>query len=178
MCSILPPPPTRTSQKASRPGPAPTITATHPYHHNCTRPQTLAWEPFLAQTLAMVRDRAHSYKRGPGYVEQADPATGGRAVVEQYWEIEGPVAPGKEPAPYRVELVGVYVRPEVGGWLSCRDWDGILFSLPRVHTTHNPAQTSSPPPPLHLPTPSSTIPHPIPCTHARWRSAAPSSGGC
>ena len=62
----------------------------------------------------MVRDRAHSYKRGPGYVAQTDLATGAPTrVVEQYWEVEGPVPPGKEPAPYRVELVGVYVRPEV-----------------------------------------------------------------
>lgn len=71
--------------------------------------QTLAWEPFLAQTLAMVRDTRHSYRRGPGYVERADGAT----EKEQYWEVDGEVPPGQEPAPYRVELVGVYVRPEV-----------------------------------------------------------------
>lgn len=63
----------------------------------------------------MVRDRQHSYRRGPGYLEQQpDSAEGGKkTVVEQYWEVEGPVPPGQEPAPYRVELVGVYVRPEV-----------------------------------------------------------------
>ena len=74
--------------------------------------QTLAWEPFLAQTLAMVRDRQHAYRRGPGYVEGTT-ERGEKGVLEQYWEVEGPVPPGQEPAPYRVELVGVYVRPEV-----------------------------------------------------------------
>lgn len=75
--------------------------------------KTLAWEPFLAQTLAMVRDRRHTYRRGPGYVEEKHGGGNKKDVREQYWEVDGDVPPGQEPAPYRVELVGVYVRPEV-----------------------------------------------------------------
>ncbi len=28
---------------------------------------TMTWAPFVKQTLAMVRDHRHNYRRGPGY---------------------------------------------------------------------------------------------------------------
>jgi hypothetical protein len=28
---------------------------------------TMTWAPFMEQTIAMVRDHKHNYKRGPGY---------------------------------------------------------------------------------------------------------------
>jgi len=28
---------------------------------------TMTWAPFVQQTIAMVRDHKHNYKRGPGY---------------------------------------------------------------------------------------------------------------
>lgn len=29
---------------------------------------TMTWAPFVQQTIAMVRDHRHNYKRGPGFV--------------------------------------------------------------------------------------------------------------
>ena len=86
---------------------------------------TLAWAPFLQQTLDMVRDAQHSYKRGPGYVQQQqqqqetaspggqDSAANLGAKEEKYWEVDAELPPDQQAVPYRVELVGVYVRPEV-----------------------------------------------------------------
>lgn len=28
---------------------------------------TMTWAPFVQQTIAMVRDQRHNYKRGPGF---------------------------------------------------------------------------------------------------------------
>jgi len=82
----------------------------------------------------MVRDTRHTYKRGPGYVEVPSPhpssstttttSEGGReggreggspmmVAEEKYWEIEAELPKDQQAVPYRVELVGVYVRPEV-----------------------------------------------------------------
>ncbi|GAB5035525.1 p-loop containing nucleoside triphosphate hydrolases superfamily protein [Nannochloropsis oceanica] len=93
---------------------------------------TLAWAPFLMQTLDMVRDNRHTYKRGPGYVETPSPppSTGSNngsisgengkeggsssmVVEERYWAIETTLPRDQQVTPYRVELVGVFVRPEV-----------------------------------------------------------------
>eukprot|EP00667_Euglena_gracilis_P002268 EG_transcript_2269 len=68
---------------------------------------TLSWEPFVQQTVAMVRE-AHLYEfcRGPGY--QEDEAGN---VTEEYW-VRGP--PRANPGlPYIVEMIGVTVSPEV-----------------------------------------------------------------
>eukprot|EP00123_Amoebidium_parasiticum_P016497 comp23458_c0_seq1/m.39168 comp23458_c0_seq1/g.39168 ORF comp23458_c0_seq1/g.39168 comp23458_c0_seq1/m.39168 type:complete len:630 (-) comp23458_c0_seq1:353-2242(-) len=66
---------------------------------------TMSWAPFVAQTVAMVRDTANTYRRGPGYVVQGD-----GSVSEQYWVPVGPCSPG---VPYRIEMVGVTVDPDV-----------------------------------------------------------------
>lgn len=33
---------------------------------------TMMWAPFVEQTIAMVRDHHHNYRRGPGYQQGAD----------------------------------------------------------------------------------------------------------
>jgi len=86
----------------------------------------------------MVRDTKHQYKRGPGYVrirtpsvsdggagegpggtrrgegqDGAEASPDGTVVAEKYWEVESEVSEEQMATSYRVELVGVYVRPEV-----------------------------------------------------------------
>ncbi|XP_071938033.1 calmodulin calcium-dependent NAD kinase-like isoform X2 [Coffea arabica] len=65
---------------------------------------TLSWEPFVEQTIAMVRNvHKHRYRMGVGY-KVADDGT----VTENYWEQieeQGEVAQIRKP--YRIELVGV-----------------------------------------------------------------------
>jgi hypothetical protein len=41
---------------------------------------TCSWEPFVLQTVDMLRDHVHDYQLGPGYHRLADGST-----VEQYW---------------------------------------------------------------------------------------------
>ncbi|CAK9197391.1 unnamed protein product, partial [Sphagnum troendelagicum] len=77
---------------------------------------TMSWEPYVLQTIAMVRDvHRRCYRMGPGYHEGKD-----GTVVERYWE---PVPDGAdtclipngdvsakqigERRPYRIEFVGV-----------------------------------------------------------------------
>jgi len=64
---------------------------------------TMAWRPFVEQTLAMIRDTAHVYRRGPG------DGDGSRPPV--YWEVAGVRA--EAAVPYHVEMVGVTVDAEV-----------------------------------------------------------------
>jgi thiol-disulfide isomerase/thioredoxin len=67
---------------------------------------TLAWRPFVEQTLSMLRDNEHFYSRGPGYKRWND-----GTVFEQYW-VRGERR--DSPAlPYRIEIVGVTVDPAV-----------------------------------------------------------------
>ncbi|CAM6046406.1 unnamed protein product [Sphagnum compactum] len=78
---------------------------------------TMSWEPFVVQTIAMVRDiHQRRYRMGPGYREEKD-----GSIVERYWEpvpdddndtqitLNGDVSPKKngERRPYRIEFVGV-----------------------------------------------------------------------
>ncbi|KAK3043469.1 hypothetical protein RJ639_002048, partial [Escallonia herrerae] len=66
---------------------------------------TLSWEPFVEQTIAMVRSvHKHRYRMGVGYKVTKDGTT-----IENYWERmeeEGGEA-AKLMKPYRIELVGV-----------------------------------------------------------------------
>eukprot|EP00475_Leptophrys_vorax_P023210 TRINITY_DN3169_c0_g1_i1.p1 TRINITY_DN3169_c0_g1~~TRINITY_DN3169_c0_g1_i1.p1 ORF type:complete len:382 (+),score=64.17 TRINITY_DN3169_c0_g1_i1:732-1877(+) len=68
---------------------------------------TMSWLPFAEQTIKMVRDNKHLYKRGPGYQ--------GPDREERYWEVVESVGsfpfPGGNDA-YRIKLVGVVARPE------------------------------------------------------------------
>lgn len=68
---------------------------------------TMTWLPFVEQTIAMVRDHQHNYRRGPGYYHDAQ-----GKIHEKYWEIDPdrPVAPGSK-IPYRIELIGVTCDP-------------------------------------------------------------------
>ncbi|ONK76000.1 uncharacterized protein A4U43_C03F22790 [Asparagus officinalis] len=68
---------------------------------------TLAWEPFVEQTIAMARAvHRHRYRMGIGYKEEED-----GSVTENYWEqIEDDENASEElrmRKPYRIELVGV-----------------------------------------------------------------------
>ncbi|GFY84983.1 P-loop containing nucleoside triphosphate hydrolases superfamily protein [Actinidia rufa] len=66
---------------------------------------TLAWVPFVEQTIAMARNvHKHRYRMGIGYKE-ADDGT----ITENYWEmVEEDEERGAERIkPYRIELVGV-----------------------------------------------------------------------
>lgn len=71
---------------------------------------TMSWEPFVVQTMDMVRDiHKRWYRMGPGYTKNAD-----GTAIEKYWE---PLADDDERAvavkpkdgqrPYRIEFVGV-----------------------------------------------------------------------
>lgn len=42
---------------------------------------TMTWAPFVEQTIAMVRDHQHTYKRGPGYFTDEDGNTIERCVI-------------------------------------------------------------------------------------------------
>ncbi|GAB0489033.1 hypothetical protein MMPV_000248 [Pyropia vietnamensis] len=64
---------------------------------------TMAWRPFVEQTLAMIRDTAHVYRRGPGDGDGSSPPV--------YWEVAGVRA--ERAVPYHVEMVGVTVDAEV-----------------------------------------------------------------
>lgn len=64
---------------------------------------TMAWRPFVEQTLAMIRDTAHLYRRGPGDGDGSGPPV--------YWEVAGVRA--ERAVPYHVEMVGVTVDAEV-----------------------------------------------------------------
>jgi hypothetical protein len=48
------------------------------------------------------------YLRGPGYVQHAD-----GSVTERYWVKDGVIPREKAPVPYRVQLVGVFIAPEL-----------------------------------------------------------------
>ncbi|KAL6073128.1 putative Zeta toxin domain-containing protein, variant 2 [Balamuthia mandrillaris] len=81
---------------------------------------TLTWSPFLEQTIAMVRDCSHVYRRGPGYVRHRRTSSPTKnegttekeewIVEEKYWEVEAECVPQQ---PYRIELVAVTVDPHV-----------------------------------------------------------------
>ncbi|KAG0612607.1 hypothetical protein M758_6G041400 [Ceratodon purpureus] len=69
---------------------------------------TMSWEPFVRQTMDMVRDiHNRRYRMGPGYKKNAD-----GTEIEKYWElddsdcaVEAKSEDGKRP--YRIEFVGV-----------------------------------------------------------------------
>lgn len=68
---------------------------------------TLSWEPFVQQTIAMVRSvHRHRYRMGPGYRVGDD-----GSVTEIYWEqVEGDdntTGESRPRKPYRIEIVGV-----------------------------------------------------------------------
>ena len=65
---------------------------------------TLAWVPFLEQTITMARNvHKHRYRMGVGYKVSEDGTT-----TEEYWRQETEQN-GKQQnlKPYRIELVGV-----------------------------------------------------------------------
>ena len=65
---------------------------------------TLAWVPFLEQTITMARNvHKHIYRMGVGYKVSEDGTT-----TEEYWRQETEQN-GKQQnlKPYRIELVGV-----------------------------------------------------------------------
>jgi len=71
---------------------------------------TMSWEPFVLQTMDMVRDiHKRWYRMGPGYKKNAD-----GTAIEKYWEPlteederADAVKPKDGQRPYRVEFVGV-----------------------------------------------------------------------
>ncbi|XP_076944029.1 calmodulin calcium-dependent NAD kinase-like [Bidens hawaiensis] len=74
---------------------------------------TLSWEPFVEQTIAMVRSiHEHRYRMGVGYKVLQD-----GTIIEDYWErVEDRERCEddekiKEKPPYRIELVGVVCDP-------------------------------------------------------------------
>ncbi|XP_047311662.1 calmodulin calcium-dependent NAD kinase-like [Impatiens glandulifera] len=64
---------------------------------------TLSWEPFVQQTIAMVRN-VHKcrYHMGVGYEVKQD-----GTIIENYWEAEEENKEEPMRKPYRIELVGV-----------------------------------------------------------------------
>jgi len=88
---------------------------------------TLSWEPFVKQTIEMIRDyKNHGYYRvGPGYRVHVNPDTGEKTVTEKYWELDTSRkrrSRDYEPecrvdnaccsnGPYRVDIVGVVCDP-------------------------------------------------------------------
>lgn len=67
---------------------------------------TMAWKPYVEQTLSMLRDNEHYYSRGAGYRTRDD-----GSVHEQYWvRGERRSSPARR---YRIEVVGVTVEPAV-----------------------------------------------------------------
>ena len=46
---------------------------------------TCSWEPFVRQTIEMLRDHEHDYELGPGYTQHAD-----GTICERYWERKRP----------------------------------------------------------------------------------------
>ncbi|KAI3804268.1 hypothetical protein L1987_25686 [Smallanthus sonchifolius] len=69
---------------------------------------TLSWEPFVEQTIAMVRTvHKHRYRMGVGYKVLED-----GTIIEDYWErVEDEGDEVKVMKPYRIELVGVVCDP-------------------------------------------------------------------
>ncbi|KAI7745784.1 hypothetical protein M8C21_011094 [Ambrosia artemisiifolia] len=69
---------------------------------------TLSWEPFVEQTIAMVRTiHKHRYRMGVGYKVSED-----GTIIENYWErVEDEEEEVKVKRPYRIELVGVVCDP-------------------------------------------------------------------
>ncbi|KVH88751.1 hypothetical protein Ccrd_025813 [Cynara cardunculus var. scolymus] len=69
---------------------------------------TLSWEPFVYQTIDMVRSvHKHRYRMGKGY-KVSDDGT----INETYWEkVENDEDEFKMKKPYKIELVGVVCDP-------------------------------------------------------------------
>ncbi|KAL8162229.1 hypothetical protein V2J09_013718 [Rumex salicifolius] len=67
---------------------------------------TLAWAPFVEQTITMARNVHNTrYRMGVGYKEADD-----GSIIEKYWEKVDDEKAAKQPdgrKPYRIELVGV-----------------------------------------------------------------------
>ncbi|CAL8471980.1 g11522 [Coccomyxa elongata] len=63
---------------------------------------TMTWAPFVEQTIAMVRDHQHNYRRGPGYFTDENGNT-----VERYWDRDECAEVEEAKRPYRIEFVGV-----------------------------------------------------------------------
>jgi hypothetical protein len=69
---------------------------------------TLSWEPFVLQTISMVRSvHQQRYRMGVGYKVAADGTT-----IEKYWEPVEDDGEQRAPhsrarKPYRIELVGI-----------------------------------------------------------------------
>ncbi|KAK9832479.1 hypothetical protein WJX81_000145 [Elliptochloris bilobata] len=89
---------------------------------------TMTWAPFVKQTLAMVRDHRHTYRRGPGYTTDDAGHT-----VELYWEVDDSQPPATAKLPYRIELVGVTCDPGLavarGIWRRIRTGRGVPIHL-------------------------------------------------
>ncbi|EGD77123.1 hypothetical protein PTSG_12588 [Salpingoeca rosetta] len=66
---------------------------------------TMMWRPFVEQTVAMLRDCEHEYRRGPGYVVGS-----GGGVTETYWE---QVKDATTKRPYRLTMLAVTAPPHV-----------------------------------------------------------------
>ncbi len=77
---------------------------------------TMMWAPFVEQTIAMVRDHRHKYRRGPGYhksdgcnVERCA-SPGLRALpahsTDQHWVGGFLKDPLRQPGPRRVSMLG------------------------------------------------------------------------
>ena len=68
---------------------------------------TMAWLPFVQQTVDLLRDNHYHYRLGPGYVQNDK----GELLQEVYWERDRPC---KDPlVPYVTLLIGVYCDPEI-----------------------------------------------------------------
>jgi hypothetical protein len=65
---------------------------------------TLSWAPYVSQTIEMLRDNKHIYKRGPGYLLNSN-KNGTNFLKEKYWDIES--ACEKPLRPYCIDLIGV-----------------------------------------------------------------------
>ncbi|KAK9905596.1 hypothetical protein WJX75_002717 [Coccomyxa subellipsoidea] len=88
---------------------------------------TMTWAPFVEQTIAMVRDHQHNYRRGPGYFTNEHGET-----VERYWDRDNCVEPDEAKRPYRIELVGVTCDPGLavarGVWRKLRTGRSVPIS--------------------------------------------------
>eukprot|EP00884_Botryococcus_braunii_P011681 jgi/Botrbrau1/20513/Bobra.145_2s0066.1 len=89
---------------------------------------TMTWAPFMEQTIAMVRDHKHNYKRGPGYH-----ITSHGDTLEKYWERDDACKVDcSKKVPYRIELVGCTCDAGLavarGVWRKIRTGRGVPIS--------------------------------------------------
>lgn len=73
---------------------------------------TCSWEPFVLQTIEMLRDHVHDYQLGPGYERDADGTT-----REKYW-VRSSNVPEQEPERDMADVFASVSGPQPGS--ACR----------------------------------------------------------